>query len=195
MHGSSVRARARGRVKVHKARLSSDRAWSTSKPGALLAAGATRSRFVRCRSTTAPSIVSIWDRDKVQVGVLGMHRGVFQNGIELGCQPTRHHRARRPQAHKKVRSIQEIGKRAGRTAPPIVGRAASKDVDSHFGRHAVQQECVAELCISSPARPILQSFQGWSARWLGREGTQPEPRRSQPIEKAHKTGVDGVAAL
>src|SRR6266704_4287898 len=38
-------------------------------------------------------------------------------------------------------------------------------------RHPVQQECVAELCISSPARPILQCFQGWSARWLGREGS------------------------
>jgi hypothetical protein len=38
-------------------------------------------------------------------------------------------------------------------------------------RHPVQQECVAELCISSPAMPIFQCFQGWSPRWLGREGS------------------------
>jgi 3-oxoacyl-[acyl-carrier protein] reductase len=38
---------------------SSRRAWSTSKPGALFAASATRSSFVRWPSTTAQSIVSI----------------------------------------------------------------------------------------------------------------------------------------
>jgi hypothetical protein len=39
-------------------------------------------------------------------------------------------------------------------------------------RLPVQQGCVAELCISSPDRQILQCFQGWSVvRWLGREGS------------------------
>jgi hypothetical protein len=75
-----------------------------------------------------------------------------------------------------MRAVQANGKRAGRTAPPIVGRVASKDVDSHFGRHPVQQVCVAELCISSPAKPISQSFQGRSMRWLGREGSNLQLR-------------------
>ncbi|MBR1156048.1 hypothetical protein JQ575_36300 [Bradyrhizobium sp. JYMT SZCCT0428] len=67
----------------------------------------------------------------MQIGVLGKHRGVFQYGVELGCQPTRDHRARRPQAQKKVRAVQANGKRARRATPPIVGRLAAKDVDSH----------------------------------------------------------------
>ena len=79
---------------------------------------------------------------EVQVGLLGKHRGVFQNGIESGCQPTRHHRARRLQAHKKMRAAQANGKRAGRSTPPIIGRLAAKDVDSH--RSATS--CAAGVC-------------------------------------------------
>jgi hypothetical protein len=66
------------------------------------------------------------------------------------------------------------------------GRLAAKDVDSHFGRHPVQQRCVAELCISSPARPILQCFQGWSARWLGREGSNLRMAESKSAEFTSK---------
>ena len=79
---------------------------------------------------------------RVQVGVLGKHRGVFQNGVELGCQPTRRHRARRPQAHKNMRAAHENGKRAGCSPPPIVGRIAAKDVDSHENATS----CAAGVC-------------------------------------------------
>lgn len=40
--------RAHGGGKVHRARLSSDRAWSTLKPGAFLAANTTRSSLAAC---------------------------------------------------------------------------------------------------------------------------------------------------
>lgn len=46
------------------------------------------------------------------------------------------------QAHKKMRADQANGKRAGRPAPPIVGRLAAKDVDSH--RNATS--CAAGVC-------------------------------------------------
>ena len=78
----------------------------------------------------------------MQVGVLGKHRGIFQNGVELGRQPTCHHRARRPQAHKKMRAVQANGKRAGRSTTPIVGRLAAKDVDSHRNTTS----CAAGVC-------------------------------------------------
>ncbi len=169
-HTTAVAPWASSRLYVQNARLSSDRAWSTSKPGAPFAASAIRSSLVKRRFTTLRNMASTCPGDSC---VLGFSASIVASQIELSCEPTCHHWVRRSQAQKKMWPIPESGKRVRCPAAPIVGRLTAKDVETHFERHPVQQQCVAELCSSSPARPVSSAVSRQAGHLAGAGGIEP----------------------
>ena len=74
---------------------------------------------------------------------------------------------------KNMRAPQANGKRAGRTAPPIVGRLAAKDVDSH--RNATS--CAAGVCRRAvhqlPTQADFAVFSGVVGALAGAGGIEP----------------------
>jgi hypothetical protein len=62
---------------------------------------------------------------------------IFQDQVKLSSHPTRHDGVGRSEAQKKMRAIQDIGKRAGPSASPVIHGITAKDVDGHCKTHPV----------------------------------------------------------
>ncbi|MDF0579714.1 hypothetical protein [Bradyrhizobium yuanmingense] len=78
-----------------------------------------------------------------------------------------------------MRSIQDIGKGTRRATAPVVHGFPAKDVDSHCEHHPVQQQCVAELCSSSPARPVSRVISGGAGNLAGAGGIEHRQKHFQ----------------
>jgi len=112
------------------------------------------------------------DRDRCRFGVLGKLAAFFQKASSWVAADV-HHRARRPQAHKNMRARQEIGKRAGCSATPIVGRLRGERCGQPSERDFLcSRSVVAELCISSQPGRFFSTFKGGRCTgWGGRDRT------------------------
>lgn len=108
---------------------------------------------------------------------------------------------RRLQANGKMLAAEQLGKRARFSTAPVIDRLAAKDVECHFRATPVQQQCVAELCSSSPARPVSSAISGEAERLAGAGGIKsprklPDPRASAiDIAQPALRGPSAVAHL